>query len=381
MGIYISRSVLEYARDLVNLFHVNQFEGSFQLYSKEPSYVVELDPDTSCARVVLPTALKGLKMVYQGVCPSLEVSSGQTSDISHDKIMVMSTHSEISACETEFGVDVDSLTPVEHNDVLDLIDRADWSEVPVSYLAIEYLCSLMYKNTVFKEEGWISMNRSGVRVWHRGIGIETFWTGSECYEYYKVPLPALYYDIAVEGGKSASRLGVTVSFSENCTLLGNTVPYGRNLLWSGSPKKDEDSVFALLSQRWSRGMCTVHSSSAKISDDMVSKCREVTVSTSGKGIDVTVLMSNGDKATAHCDAEFATSVLCSRPMKVMNGDILVMMLKEGFDGTVSLYQTDTCGHTLVFETNCELGGLFSLARPQNADGRRVTTRVYFSCIG
>ena len=306
MGIYISRSVLEYARDLSNLFHVNQFEGSFQLYSKEPSYVVELDPNTSCARVVLPTALKGLQMVYQGVYPSLEVSSGQTSDISRDKIMVMATHSEISACETEFGVSVDSLTPVEHNDVLDLIDRADWSEVPVSYLAIEYLCSLMYKNTVFKEEGWISMNQSGVRVWHRGIGIETFWTGSECYEYYKVPLPALYYDIAVEGGKSASRLGVTVSFSENCTLLGNTVPYGRNLLWSGSPKKDEDSVFALLSQRWSRGMCTVHSSYAKISDDMVSKCREVLVSTSGKGIDVTVLMSNGDKATAHCDAEFAT---------------------------------------------------------------------------
>ena len=142
MGIYISRSVLEYARDLANLFHVNQFEGSFQLYSKKPSYVVELDPNTSCARVVLPTALKGLQMVYQGVYPSLEVSSGQTSDISRDKIMVMATHSEISACETEFGVSVDSLTPVEHNDVLDLIDRADWSEVPVSYLAIEYLCSL-----------------------------------------------------------------------------------------------------------------------------------------------------------------------------------------------------------------------------------------------
>ncbi len=381
MGIYISRSVLEYARDLANLFHVNQFEGSFQLYSKEPSYVVELDPDTSCARVVLPTALKGLQMVYQGVYPSLEVSSGQTSDISRDKIMVMATHSEISACETEFGVSVDSLTPVEHSDVLDLIDHADWSEVPVSYLAIEYLCSLMYKNTVFKGEGWVSMNRTGVRVWHRGIGIETFWKGSGCYEYYKVPLPALYYDIAVEGGKSASRLGVTIAFSEDCTLLGNTVPYGRNILWSGSPKKDEDSVFAILSQRWSRGMCTVHSSSAKISDDMVSKCREVTVSTSGKGIDVTVLMSNGDKATAHCDAEFATSVLCSRPMKVLNGDILLMMIKECFDGTISLYQTDTFGHTLVFETDKELGGLFNLARPLNADGRRVTTRVYFSCIG
>ena len=381
MGVYISRSVLEYARDLANLFHVNQFEGSFQLYSKEPSYVVELDPDTSSARVVLPTALKGLQMVYRGVYPSLEVSSGQPSDISSDKILVMATHSEISSCETEFGVAVDSLTPVEHNAVLDLIDRSDWSEVPVSCLAIEYLCSLMYKNTVFKGEGWVSMNRSGVRVWHRGIGIETFWTGSECPEYYKIPLPALYYDIAVEGGKSASRLGVTVAFSENCTLLGNTVPYGRNLLWSGSPKKDEDSAFAFLSQRRSRGMCTVHSSSAQISDDMVSKCREVTVSTSGQGIDVTVIMSNGYKATAHCDAEFATSVLCSRPMKVMNGDILVTMLKSGFDGTVSLYQTDTCGHTLVFETDYELGGLFNLARPRNADGRRVTTRVYFSCIG
>lgn len=381
MSVYISRSVLEYARDLANLFHVNQFEGSFQLYSKEPSYVVELDPDTSCARVVLPTALKGLKMVYQGVYPSLEVSSGQTPDISRDKMMVMATHSEISSCETEFGVEVDSLTPVEHNDVLDLIDRADWSEVPVSYLAIEYLCSLMYKNTVFKEEGWISMNRSGVRVWHRGIGIETFWKGSECHEYYKVPLPALYYDIAVEGGKSASRLGVTIDFSENCTLLGNTVPYGRNLLWSGSPKTDDDSIFALLRQRWSRGMCTVHSSSAQISDDMISKCREVTVSTSGKGIDVTVSMINGSKSTAHCDAEFADSVLCSRPMKVLNGDILLMMLKGCFDGTVSLYQTDTFGHMLVFETDCELGGLFNLARPLNADGRRVTTRVYFSCIG
>ena len=381
MGIYISRSVLEYARDLANLFHVNQFEGSFQLYSKEPSYVVELDPDTSCARVVLPTALKGLKMVYQGVYPSLEVSYGQPADPSLDRILFMATHSEISACETEFGVDVGSFTPLEHSAVLDLIDCADWSEVPVSHLAIEYLCSLMYKNTVSKGEGWVSMNRTGVRVWHRGIGIETFWTGSKCYEYYKVPLPALYYDIAVEGGKSASRLGVTIAFSEDCTLLGNTVPYGRNILWSGSPKKDEDSVFAILSQRWSRGMCTVHSSSAKISDNMISKCREVTVSTSGKGMDVTVIMNNGNKATTRCDAEFADSVLCSNPMKVLNGDILLMMIKECFDGTISLYQTDTFGHTLVFETDKELGGLFNLARPLNADGRRVTTRVYFSCIG
>ena len=381
MGIYISRSVLEYARDLANLFHVNQFEGSFQLYSKEPSYVVELDPDTSCARVVLPTDLRGLKMVYRGVYPSLEVSYGQPADPSLDRILFMATHSEISACETEFGVDVGSFTPLEHSAVLDLIDCADWSEVPVSYLAIEYLCSLMYKNTVSKGEGWVSMNRTGVRVWHRGIGIETFWTGSKCYEYYKVPLPALYYDIAVEGGKSASRLGVTIAFSEDCTLLGNTVPYGRNILWSGSPKKDEDSVFAILSQRWSRGMCTVHSSSAKISDNMISKCREVTVSTSGKGMDVTVIMNNGNKATTRCDAEFADSVLCSNPMKVLNGDILLMMIKECFDGTISLYQTDTFGHTLVFETDKELGGLFNLARPLNADGRRVTTRVYFSCIG
>ena len=381
MGFYISRSVLEYARDLANLFHVNQFEGTFQFYSKEPSYVVELDPNTSCARVVLPTAIKGLKMVYRGVCPSLEVSYGQPVDLSRDRILFMGTHSEISACETEFGVDVDSLTPVEHSAVLDLIDCADWSEVPVSHLAIEYLCSLMYKNTVSKGEGWVSMNRTGVRVWHRGIGIETFWKGSECHEYYKVPVPALYYDIAVEGGKSASRLGVTIAFSEDCTLLGNTVPYGRNILWSGSPKKDEDSVFAILSQRWSRGMCTVHSSSAKISDNMISKCREVTVSTSGKGMDVTVIMNNGNKATTRCDAEFATSVLCSNPMKVLNGDILLMMIKECFDGTISLYQTNTFGHTLVFETDKELGGLFNLARPLNADGRRVTTRVYFSCIG
>ena len=381
MGFYISRSVLEYSRDLANLFHVNQFEGTFQLYSREPSYVVELDPNTSCARVVLPTALKGLKMVYRGVCPSIEVSYGQPVDLRRDKILFMATHSEISACETEFGVDVDSLTPVEHSSVLDLIDHADWSEVPVSHLAIEYLCSLMYKNTVFKREGWVSMNRTGVRVWHRGIGIETFWKGSECYEYYKVPVPALYYDIAVEGGKSASRLGVTVSFSEDCILLGNTVPYGRNLLWSGSPKKDDDSIFAILRQRWSLGMCTVHSSSAQISDDMISKCREVAVYTSGKGMDVDVIMSNGCKATARCDAEFANLVLGSRPMKVMNGEILVTMIKSGFDGTISLYQTDTFGHTLVFETDKELGGLFNLARPLNTDGRRVTTRVYFSCIG
>lgn len=381
MSVYISRSVLEYARDLANLFHVNQFEGSFQLYSKEHSYVVELDPNTSCARVVLPTALKGLQMVYRGVYPSLEISSGKPVDLCRDKILVMATHSEISSCENEFGVDVDSLPPVEHSEVLDLIDRASWSEVPVSHLAIEYLCSLMYKNTVSKGEGWVSMNRTGVRVWHRGIGLETFWTGSECHEYYKVPLPALYYDIAVEGGKSSSRLGVTIAFSEDCILFGNTVPYGRNILWSGSPKKDEDSVFALLRQRWSRGMCTVHSSSAQISDDMISKCREVTVSTSGKGMDVTVIMNNGNKSIAHCDAEFADSVLCSRPMKVLNGDILLMMLKGSFDGTVSLYQTDTFGHMLVFETDCELGGLFNLARPLNADGRRVTTRVYFSCIG
>ena len=68
-------------------------------------------------------------------------------------------------------------------------------------------------------------------------------------------------------------------------------------------------------------------------------------------------------------------------MKVLNGDILLMMIKECFDGTISLYQTDTFGHTLVFETDKELGGLFNLARPLNADGRRVTTRVYFSCIG
>ena len=381
MGFYISRSVLEYARDLANLFHVNQFEGTFQIYSKEPSYVVELDPNTFCARVVLPTDLRGLKMVYRGVYPSLEVSYGPPADLSLDRILFMATHSEISACETEFGVDVGSFTPLEHSAVLDLIDCADWSEVPVSHLAIEYLCSLMYKNTVSKGEGWVSMNRTGVRVWHRGIGIETFWTGSKCYEYYKVPLPALYYDIAVEGGKSASRLGVTIAFSEDCTLLGNTVPYGRNILWSGSPKKDEDSVFAILSQRWSRGMCTVHSSSAKISDNMISKCREVTVSTSGKGMDVTVIMNNGNKATTRCDAEFADSVLCSNPMKVLNGDILLMMIKECFDGTISLYQTDTFGHTLVFETDKELGGLFNLARPLNADGRRVTTRVYFSCIG
>ena len=381
MGFYISRSVLEYARDLANLFHVNQFEGTFQIYSKEPSYVVELDPNTFCARVVLPTDLRGLKMVYRGVYPSLEVSYGPPADPSLDRILFMATHSEISACETEFGVDVGSFTPLEHSAVLDLIDCADWSEVPVSHLAIEYLCSLMYKNTVSKGEGWVSMNRTGVRVWHRGIGIETFWTGSKCYEYYKVPLPALYYDIAVEGGKSASRLGVTIAFSEDCTLLGNTVPYGRNILWSGSPKKDEDSVFAILSQRWSRGMCTVHSSSAKISDNMISKCREVTVSTSGKGMDVTVIMNNGNKATTRCDAEFADSVLCSNPMKVLNGDILLMMIKECFDGTISLYQTDTFGHTLVFETDKELGGLFNLARPLNADGRRVTTRVYFSCIG
>ena len=381
MGFYISRSVLEYARDLANLFHVNQFEGTFQIYSKEPSYVVELDPNTFCARVVLPTDLRGLKMVYRGVYPSLEVSYGQPADPSLDRILFMATHSEISACETEFGVDVGSFTPLEHSAVLDLIDCADWSEVPVSHLAIEYLCSLMYKNTVSKGEGWVSMNRTGVRVWHRGIGIETFWTGSKCYEYYKVPLQALYYDIAVEGGKSASRLGVTIAFSEDCTLLGNTVPYGRNILWSGSPKKDEDSVFAILSQRWSRGMCTVHSSSAKISDNMLSKCREVTVSTSGKGMDVTVIMNNGNKATTRCDAEFADSVLCSNPMKVLNGDILLMMIKECFDGTISLYQTDTFGHTLVFETDKELGGLFNLARPLNADGRRVTTRVYFSCIG
>ena len=381
MSVYISRSVLEYARDLANLFHVNQFEGTFQLYSKEPSYVVELDPNSSCARVVLPTSLKGIQMVYRGVYPSLEISSGQPADLSLDKVLVMATHSEIYACETEFGVGVDSITHVEHSSVLDLIDHADWSEVPVSHLAIEYLCSLMYKNTVSKEEGWVSMNRTGVRVWHRGVGIETFWTGSECHEYYKVPLPALYYDIAVEGGKSASRLGVTIAFSEDCILFGNTVPYGRNILWSGSPKKDEDSVFAILRQRWSRGMCTVHSSSAHISDDMISKCREVTVSTSGKGMDVTVIMNNGNKSTAHCDAEFADSVLCSRPMKVLNGDILLMMLKGSFDGTVSLYQTDTFGHMLVFETDCELGGLFNLARPLNADGRRVTTRVYFSCIG
>ena len=381
MSVYISRSVLEYARDLANLFHVNQFEGTFQLYSKEPSYVVELDPNSSCARVVLPTSLKGIQMVYRGVYPSLEISSGQPADLSLDKVLVMATHSEIYACETEFGVGVDSITHVEHSSVLDLIDHADWSEVSVSHLAIEYLCSLMYKNTVSKEEGWVSMNRTGVRVWHRGVGIETFWTGSECHEYYKVPLPALYYDIAVEGGKSASRLGVTIAFSEDCILFGNTVPYGRNILWSGSPKKDEDSVFAILRQRWSRGMCTVHSSSAHISDDMISKCREVTVSTSGKGMDVTVIMNNGNKSTAHCDAEFADSVLCSRPMKVLNGDILLMMLKGSFDGTVSLYQTDTFGHMLVFETDCELGGLFNLARPLNADGRRVTTRVYFSCIG
>lgn len=378
MRRFISRSIIEYARDLTTSLPVTQFGGKFALRSSVPSsrYVFQMDTDSAKMSVISSTPYRHLFLSYSGIFPSILLEEEDVTMTQDSEMVYSATHSELVASETPLGVDISKLS---HGTDLEefMLESTEFREVPVSILSVEYMSALMSARALHDWEGYLWVNTCGTRIWYRGIGVETFWTDcDDTSPYVPVPVPAIYFTVILDGEKSASRQGLEYCCSGDILTFRNMVSYGKSFVWKNTDavRIPDGKDFLRMEGAVLVSMFTVDTRT--ISDeDIPFSCRMVKLQSNGNTLMAHVFDNKGKRTCLSLHAPFAEGL--NVPLRLMHSERFLDLIREKFRGTLSVYLTKQGGHMLVFETTVPLHGLFSLARPTTSETRPMMTRVYF----
>lgn len=178
-GVFISRSVMEYARDFANAVDAYRFGGAFMSPSieyREATYYVECDASSCSETVVSNTSLRGVKAVYQGTYPSLDISVSchdSSSGSSACRVGVYVKHSDMCSSSDAFGWRVPVDASNDREDAVETLHRVRLNELPIN----KYMETLMLsrKDSSNPDEGFVWYNDHSVKVCSSLYGIALSW--------------------------------------------------------------------------------------------------------------------------------------------------------------------------------------------------------------